>query len=154
MGMCCLYKKRTDNNVKKIIPIVGKPKVSIPTITSTTGHSHSHSHSQSQSQSAIMSQDNDYIPVWSWYFKHGTIVHNANNLTECYRKMVDTTKLHNDDAFFAYHVTDGLFSVQFSTQTFPDIEILVAADSGFEAGSSARKILAMDYMERSLIYIS
>jgi hypothetical protein len=55
------------------------------------------------------------------------------------------------DTFFATHVVDDVYEVQFERDQYPDIVVFITANSGLEAGHAARKALDNDYADTVLL---
>ena len=81
----------------------------------------------------------------TWYFKYGTMVQGPCTLIECRRKMYEASK--HTATFFAAHIIDDLYEVQFSRELYTDVLVVINAPSGLEAGYLARKALACDYAD-------
>ena len=79
-----------------------------------------------------------------WYFSNGTVVHGANSVQACRRKMFNTTR-GNSITYWANQISDGIYEIQFTPEVFPDVTVLVSACNGNEAAKIARCSLASDY---------
>jgi hypothetical protein len=80
-----------------------------------------------------------------WYFSNGTVVHGANSVQACRRKMFNTTRAGNSITYWANQISDGIYEIQFTPEVFPDVTVLVSACNGNEAAKIARCSLASDY---------
>ena len=80
-----------------------------------------------------------------WIFKYGTVVQGPCTISECRQKMLIAATYN--ETFFATHVVDDVYEVQFERNLFPDIIVFVNANSGLEAGHLARKALNKDYAD-------
>lgn len=91
---------------------------------------------------------------YTWYFSAGTIVHGANDIKECRKMMYDTTNRGNATDYWANQVANGIYEIQFTPESFPNVTVLVAASCGHDAATIARRSLAEDYKSHKVNYIS
>lgn len=87
-----------------------------------------------------------------WYFGNGTVVRGAKSISDCLRKIYNTGKV-STKTFWANQVYEGMYEVQFTPDVFPEVTVMVAASSGCEAATIARRALATDYAFPGLVHV-
>ena len=87
-----------------------------------------------------------------WHFRYGTIVQGPCTLQESLQKMKRASR--DPESFFASHIIDNLYEVQFTRDVYPEVIVVVPAQSGLEAGMRGRYLLAMDYASPEVLHIS
>lgn len=108
--------------------------------------------SDSARANASTKSNSEYMFLFTkdvWQFKHGTLVQGPCTFHECVKKMWQTTS--NIDSFYASHIIDNLYEVQFEKTLYPSVLVIVSAESGLEAGTRAQHSLAKDYALLELI---